>query len=124
MKAALREQMGYFTYPPPASWHIRPSESLHVSRLAATPPTIAIPILPSPFQPLTSRWLIFLSFFFPLVPKTLLCSSRCFDIVLVHVQSCSIYAASAPLLTHSFHASAFLAYSMLLEYYSFRLILC
>ena len=120
--------MGYFTYPLPASWHIRPSESLHVSRLTATvftTPTIAIgPILPFPFQPFTSRWLIFLSFFFLLVPKSLLCSSRCFDLVLVHVQSCSIYAVSAPLFTHSFHASAFLAYSMLLEYYSFRLILC
>ena len=121
--------MGYFTNPLPASWHIRPSESLHVSRLTATvftTPTIAIgPILPFPFQPFTSRWLIFLSFFFLLVPKSLLCSSRCFDLVLVHVHAIMFNLRSSALLfTRSFHASAFLAYSMLLEYYSFSLILC
>ena len=59
------------------------------------PATIAIPLLPFPFQPFASRWfLVLLFFFFLLVPKSLLCCSRCFGPVLVYVQSSSIYAAS------------------------------
>ena len=74
------------------------TESLHLSRLAATvfakkkspdrrllPPTIAILLLPFPFQLCASRWfLVFLFFFFFLVPKSLLCCSHCFGPVLVY----------------------------------------
>ena len=56
-----------------------------------------IPILLSffLFQPGASSWsLIFLFFCFLLVPKSLLCCSRCFGPVLVYVRSSLIYAIS------------------------------
>ena len=43
------------------------------------------------FQPCASRWSLgFLFFCFLLVPKSLLCCSRCFGPVLVYVRSCLI----------------------------------
>ena len=70
------------------------------------PATIAIPLLPFPFQPFASRcFLVLLFFFFLLVPKSLLCCSGCFAPVLVYVQSSSICPAS--LLSHRFHICSF-----------------
>ena len=82
-----------------ASLHIRSSQSpstyLSQPQRSTLPATIAIPLLPFPFQPFASRWfLVLLFFFFLLVPKSLLCCSRCFGPVLVYVQSSSIYTAS------------------------------
>ena len=72
------------------------TESLHFSRLAAMDLTSSRNSYPAFFlsfffQPCASRWsLDFLFFCFLLVPKSLLCFSRCFGPVLVYVRSCLI----------------------------------
>ena len=64
------------------------------SQWSSHPPTIAILLLPFPFQPFAFKWfLIFVFFlFFPRAPKSLLRCCCSFGPVLVH--SSSIYAAS------------------------------
>ena len=87
------------TYPLCDYWHIRPSQSLStfLGWLLWISLRPVIPILLSfflsfyLFQPCASSWsLVFLFFCFLLVPKSLLCCSRCFGPVLVHVRSCLI----------------------------------
>ena len=73
------------------------TESFHFSRLAAmdlTSSRYSYPVFFLSFflfQPCASSWsLVFLFFCFLLVPKSLLCCSRCFGPVLVYVRSCLI----------------------------------
>ena len=71
-------------------WHIRPSQSFHVSRLPAMVLTSAHDSYPAFFLCASSWSLVFLFFCFLLVPKSLLCCSRGFGPVLVYVRSCLI----------------------------------
>ena len=70
----------HLTYPIGSSWHIRPPQSastyLGSLQRSALPLTIAVLLLPFPFQPFASRWVffVFLFFFFLLLPQ----SSGCF----------------------------------------------
>ena len=88
----------HLTYPP--LWllaHKAFAESFHFSRLAAMVLASLRPMIPILlsffiFQPCASSWsLVFLFFCFLLVPKSLLCCSRCFGPVLVYVRSCLIF---------------------------------
>ena len=69
----------HLTYPIGSSWHIRPPQSastyLGSLQRSALPLTIAVLLLPFPFQPFASRWVFFVFlFFFVLLPR----SSGCF----------------------------------------------
>ena len=75
----------HLTYPIGSSWHIRPPQSastyLGSLQRSALPLTIAVLLLPFPFQPFASRWVffVFLFFFFLLLPQ----SSGCYSVPLI-----------------------------------------
>ena len=105
----------HLTYPP--LWllaHKAFAESFHFSRLAAMVLASLRPMIPILlsfflFQPCAPSWsLVFLFFCFLLVPKSLLCCSRCFGPVLVYVRSCLICSFTLPhLFTKRFHLRSF-----------------
>ena len=105
----------HLTYPP--LWllaHKAFAESFHFSRLAAMVLASLRPMIPILhsfflFQPFASSWsLVFLFFCFLLVPKSLLCCSRCFGPVFVYVRSCLICSFTLfHLFTQRFHIHSF-----------------
>ena len=115
MKDALRELAllkGAITSPHRSSSclvaHKAFTEFLHLSRLAAMVFTCSHDrhsATALSFSTVRLQVVFGLPLFFLLVPKSLICCSRCFGPVLVYFQSSSIYAASAHLFTHSFHVS-------------------
>ena len=106
----------HLTYPP--LWLLAGTKGLRrvfplfsVSCLVLASLRPMIPILLSffLFQRCASSWsLVFLFFCFLLVPKSLLCCSRCFGPVLVYVRSCLICSFTLfHLFTQRFHIRSF-----------------